>query len=103
MRAKIVTSLSGLMQAITSDPYSIGYVGTTFLNREKVKPLSINGVLPTYFTIKDRQYPIRNNLQLLISPSAGKEVKDFVAYCLDAKAGQAIIKEMGLVPVASEQ
>lgn len=103
LRAKIVTSLSGLMQAITSDPYSIGYVGTTFLNREKVKPLSINGVLPTYFTIKDRQYPIRNNLQLLISPSAGKEVKDFVAYCLDAKAGQAIIKEMGLVPVASEQ
>ena len=102
LKAKVVSNLSGLMQAITSDPFAIGYVGTTFLNKEKVKPLSIDGVLPTYLNIKQRRYPIRNNLQLLTRPNAGKEVKDLIAYCLDAKAGQAIIKEMGLVPVAGE-
>lgn len=102
LRAKVVTSLNSLMQAITSDPFSIGYVGTTFLDKQKVKPLAIDGVLPTYSSIKNRQYPIRNNLQLLMRPSTSKEVKDFVAYCLDSKHGQVIIKEMGLVPVAGE-
>ena len=102
LKAKIVNSLSALMQAITSDPYAIGYVGTTFLNKEKVKPLAIDAVLPTYLNIKQQRYPICNNLQLLVRPNAGKEVKDFIAYCLDAKAGQAIIKEMGLVPVGGE-
>ena len=102
LKAKIVNNLSALMQAITSDPYAIGYVGTTFLNKEKVKPLAIDGVLPTYLNIKQRRYPICNNLQLLVRPDTGKEVKDFIAYCLDAKAGQAIIKEMGLVPMGGE-
>ncbi len=102
LKAKVVTSLNGLMQAITSDPFAIGYVGTTFLNQEKVKPLAIDGVLPTYPNIKQRRYPIQNNLQLLTKPSASKEIKDFIAYCLDPKTGQAIIKEMGLVPVLGE-
>ena len=102
LKANVVKSLNGLMQAITSDPFSIGYVGLTFLNKEKVKPLSIDGVLPTYLSIKQGSYPIRNNLQLLINPSASKEVKDFIAYCLDADAGQAMIKDMGLVPAVGE-
>ena len=102
LKAKIVSSLKDLMQIITSDPYAIGYVGTTFLNQEKVKPLAINGVLPTYKNIQQRDYPIRYQLQLLSKPNANKEVKDFIAYCLDPKKGQVIIREMGLVPVVGE-
>ena len=102
MRAKIVSSLNGLIQAITSDPFSIGYVGTTFLDKEKVKALSIDGIFPTYLDIKQRRYPIRNELQLLTKPTISKEAKDFIAYCLDKNAGQALIKEMGLIPVAGE-
>jgi phosphate transport system substrate-binding protein len=102
LKAKVVRSLNGLIQAITADPFSIGYIGTTFLNKEKMKPLSIDGVFPTYLDIKQRRYPIRNELQLLTRPSASKEAKDFIAYCLDKNAGQAMIKEMGLVPVLGE-
>jgi len=103
LRAKVVSDLNSLMNAITSDPVAIGYVGTTFLNKEKVKPLAINGVLPTYLNIKQLRYPIRNNLQLLIKPTATKEEKDFIAYCLDPNKGQAIIKGAGLIPVVGEQ
>jgi phosphate transport system substrate-binding protein len=102
LKAKVVQNFNGLLQAITSDPFSIGYIGTTFLDGEKMKPLSINGVFPTYKDIKQRRYPIRNELQLLIRSAVSKEAKDFIAYCLDKNAGQAIIKEMGLVPVLGE-
>lgn len=102
LKAKVVTTFNGLMQAMTSDPFAIGYVGTTFLNPQRVKPLAVDGVLPSYTNIKDRRYPIRNNLQLLYKSSASKEVKDFIAYCLDSKKGQAIVKELDLVPVAGE-
>ncbi|MBU3617580.1 phosphate ABC transporter substrate-binding protein [Polynucleobacter sp. JS-Polo-80-F4] len=102
LRAKVVSSLNGLMRTVTSDPFSIAYVGTTFLDKEKVKALSIDGVFPNYLDIKQRRYPICNELQLLTKPTVSKEVKDFIAYCLDKNAGQAMIKEMGLVPVVGE-
>jgi len=102
LKAKVITGMNPLIQAISTDPFAIGWVGTTFLNKEKVKPLAINGILPTYPNIKRGAYPIRNELQLLLRPNAQKEVREFVAYCLDAKKGQAIIKELGLVPVVGE-
>lgn len=102
LKAKVTTSLNGLMQAVTSDPFSIGYVGTTFLNKEKVKPLAIDGILPTPINIKQRRYPIRNNLQFVIKPPANKQVEDFIAYCLDPNKGQLIVKDMGLIPVADQ-
>ena len=102
LKAKIVTNLKDLMRIMTTDPLAIGYVGATFLNKEKVKSLAIDGVLPTYKNIQQRDYPIRYQLQLLSKSSAGKEVKDFIAYCLDSKKGQAIIRDMGLVPLLGE-
>ena len=102
LKAKIVTNLKDLMRIMTTDPLAIGYVGATFLNKEKVKPLAIDGVLPTYKNIQQRDYPIRYQLQLLSKSNADKEVKDFIAYCLDSKKGQAIIRDMGLVPLLGE-
>lgn len=102
LKAKVVTNLPDLLQAMTTDPYAIGYVGTTFLNKAKVKPVAINGFMPSYQNILDGNYPIRNELQLLTRPSPSKEVKEFIAYCLSAQKGQAIIQEMGLVPMGTK-
>ncbi|QWE07931.1 phosphate ABC transporter substrate-binding protein [Polynucleobacter ibericus] len=102
LSAKIVTSLKDLMQLMESDPFAIGYVGATFLGKEKVKPLAIDGVLPAYLNTSQRDYPIRYQLQLLIQPNVNKEIKDFIAYCLDPKKGQVIVKEMGLVPLVGK-
>lgn len=102
LKAKVVTTLAELIQAMTADPYAIGYVGTTFLNKAKVKPVAINGFLPSYQNILDGNYPIRNELQLLTRPSPGKEIKEFIAYCLDSQKGQAIVQQMGLVPMGTK-
>ena len=102
LKAQVVTSTTALMQAISTDPFAIGYSGTTFLKKEKVKPLAINGFLPTYQNIKQHDYPIRNDLQLLVRPNHHKEVKEFIAYCLAADKGQTIIKELGLVPAVGK-
>jgi phosphate transport system substrate-binding protein len=102
LKAKVVGSLSQLSQAMTKDPGAIGYVGTAFLDKLKVKPLLINGFLPTYDNIQGEKYPIRNELQLLVKPNARKEVREFVTYCLEANKGQALIKEIGLVPVKAQ-
>ncbi|OIN01304.1 hypothetical protein A9236_09170 [Polynucleobacter sp. QLW-P1DATA-2] len=102
LKAKVVNGLDSLMQAVSSDPLAIGYVGTTFLGKGKVKALAIDGFLPTYTNIKQQHYPIRNQLQLLAKSSAHNEVHNFIAYCLDPNKGQMMIKEMGLVPAAGE-
>lgn len=99
LKAKVITNLAELLQAMTADPHAIGYVGTTFLDRARVKPIAINGVMPTYQNILDGLYPIRNELQLLTRPSPSKEIKEFIVYCLNDQKGQAIIREMGLVPM----
>ena len=102
LKAKVINNLKDLTTSITSDPHAIGYVGTTFLNADKVKPLAINGITPTYSNIKKRLYPIRNNLLLLTKGSPNKEIKHLIAYCLDPTKGQVIIKKMGLVPVEGD-
>ena len=102
LKAQVITGVAALTQAISTDPFAIGYSGTTFLKKEKVKPLAINGFLPTYHNIKQHDYPIRNDLQLLVRPNHHKEVKEFIAYCLDINKGQAIIKELGLVPAVGK-
>ena len=102
LKAKVITNLADLLQAITTDPLSFGYLGTTFLNKAKVKPIAINGFMPSYQNILSEQYPIRNELQLLTRPSPSKEVKELIAYCLNDQKGQAIIREIGLVPMGAK-
>ena len=100
LKAKVVSHLADLYGAIMADPHAIGYVGNTFLDKAKVKSLSVNGLAPSVQNIQQEKYPIRSKLQLLTTSSPSKEVSNFVAYCLDPSQGQTIIKEMGLVPVA---
>lgn len=102
LKAKVVSNLAELLQAITSDPFSIGYLGTTFLSKAKVKPIAINGFMPSYQNILSEHYPIRNELYLLTRPSPSQEIKEFIDYCLDEKKGQAIIQGMGLVPIGAK-
>lgn len=99
LKAKVVSNITDLFQLIATDRLAIGYVGVTFLNKAKVKPIAINGVMPTYQNIYEGLYPIQNELQLLTRPSASQEIKEFIAYCLSDEKGQTIIKEMGLVPI----
>lgn len=99
LKAKVVTNLADLLQTMTSDPYAIGYLGTTFLNKSNVKTLAINGYMPSFHNILEGRYPIRNDLKLLSRPSPSREIKEFISYCLNDKKGQAIIQGMGLVPI----
>ena len=43
-----------------------------------------------------------DELFLLTRPSPNKEIKEFIAYCLDDQKGQAIIQAMGLVPMGAK-
>jgi phosphate transport system substrate-binding protein len=102
LKAKVITNLAELLQAITADPFAIGYLGTTFLSKSNVKPLAINGFMPIYQNILSEQYPIRNELYLLTRPAPNKEIKEFIAYCLNEKTGQSMIQGMGLVPIGAK-
>jgi phosphate transport system substrate-binding protein len=102
LKAKVITNLDELLQAITTDPFSIGYLGNTFLSKAKVKPIAINGFMPNYQNILSEKYPIRNELYLLTRPSPNKEIKEFIAYCLNDQKGQTILQGMGLVPMGAK-
>ncbi len=80
---------------------AIGYVGLGFVD-EKVKALTVNGVIPNKATITAGQYPISRPLFLFTNgyPELGSSVYAFCVFYLTEK-GQEIIEAKGFIPVTS--
>ncbi len=78
---------------------AIAYVGLGFID-DSVKPLSINGVLPTSASVASGKYAISRPLFMFTNgyPKMGSDVYNFVVMHL-SKEGREIIKELGFIPV----
>lgn len=94
--AEAVTA--GDMAAIVlASPAAIGYVG--FGNLEPgLKPLAIDGVLPSEATVRDGSYRLVRPLLLLTGPLTQPLAQTFVEFALSAE-GQQVVRESGWVPV----
>ena len=97
-RAEVCGSNGQIRQRVMSTPGAIGYVGLAFL--EGVKPLEIDGVIPSAATVKAKQYPISRPLFMYTDgePKAGTPFADYLGmYKTDD--GRKIISEHGFVPL----
>jgi phosphate transport system substrate-binding protein len=98
-KAEYVGSNGAVRQRVMTTEGAIGYVGLAFT--DGVKPLEINGVMPTQETVNDKSYPICRALYMYTNgyPKAGTPLSDFLNL-YKMEDGKKIISEQGFVPLS---
>lgn len=85
-----------LADAVAGDPAGIGFGGLVF--GEQVRHCRINGVAPTPDRVRDGSYPIARYLYLYAVDTPRGVAEAFVDFVLSPE-GQALVEEMGYVPL----
>jgi phosphate transport system substrate-binding protein len=96
--AKVFDSAIGMLDAIATDPYGIGYLTNKNLN-DKVKTVAINGVEISDKTLLLKLYPLSRDMFLVNKNSGSAIAKDFVRFSLSAE-GQDVFMKNGLTQVS---
>jgi len=86
--------------AIAGSDKAIGYLGFSYIQEGVIKPIALNGVLPTIQSIKDGSYLLNRHLYLYTfgDPKPGARV--FIDFT-KSSAGQNIAQENGFIPLTS--
>lgn len=98
-RALLQSSSGGVVQAVSSNPNAIGYIGVGYLDGQ-VKGVSVNGVKPGAETAKNRIWPISRELFLFAAGNDKGEVKADVRQLIDftlSPEGQTWVTKSGFV------
>ena len=80
-----------IMATVASKENAIGYISLGYMD-ETVKPVSIEGVIPTNEAVSKGEYTISRPLLLLSSDKTTEEAKAFVDYIM-GEEGQSIMGE----------
>jgi phosphate transport system substrate-binding protein len=95
--ANVVVSNGAMKTAIANDPYAIGYVSVGHIDTS-VRPVSLDGVVPTNATVKDGSYPVARGLYSITAGEPRGAVKAFINF-LFSPSGQQIAAAKGFIPV----
>jgi phosphate transport system substrate-binding protein len=95
--AILQSSNGAIKTAVSSTPYSIGYLSFGYLD-SAVKALAVDGVAGTVENAKNGTYPIIRPLYFLTASEPTGAVADFINFCLGAE-GQAIVEDEGYISV----
>ncbi|MFB0525544.1 MAG: phosphate ABC transporter substrate-binding protein [Phycisphaerae bacterium] len=104
--AKLLPATSAIIQSVSSDKWSIGYVGLGYAvaAADKVNIVAIKAdenspaVMPSEKNVKSGEYPIARPLYLYLNGQPDGTLKDFVDFCLSAE-GQKIVSQAGYVAI----
>jgi len=98
-----------IIQKLQLEPEAFGIFSFSFLalNRDKVFPVAIDGVLPSYKTITDGTYPLSRPLYLYAKPNHFRKVKGLVEFLTelfseDASGVHGYLKNYGFIPLNEE-
>ncbi len=94
-----------LVQGVAMDKYALGFFGLAYYseNKEKLKGLSVAGVLPSFDTVSDGKYrPLSRAIFIYVNKkdAGAADVKAFVQFYL--KEGIPLIQEVGYVPLSDK-
>ncbi|MCD4813909.1 PstS family phosphate ABC transporter substrate-binding protein [bacterium] len=106
VRARRMPSNSAIVQSVSEDKYTIGYVGLGYLAEagDKVKGLEIKadeksaGVYPSQATVVDSSYVINRPLHLYTNGQPTGKVKAFLDFVMSVE-GQKIVNDLGFVAI----
>jgi phosphate transport system substrate-binding protein len=88
-------SNGSVKEVVATDPYAIGYISLGLVDN-RVKPLSIDGVLPQRGAIKTGRYRIVRPFLYVTSGELTEHPRIFVEFVL-SRDGQNILKKEGLI------
>ena len=95
--ALLQASNQAVLTTVAQTPTGIGYIGLGYLS-ESVKAVKVNGVMPTFETVKSGKYPVRRYLYLYTDGRSKKEATSFINFLLSPE-GQKIVAEEGFIPL----
>jgi phosphate transport system substrate-binding protein len=99
----LMPATGAIVQSVSQTKGAIGYVGLAYLETD-VKALKVSYdagktyVIPSIENAMNKSYPISRPLYYYYLNSIEKSVKPFIDFILSSE-GQAIVKEVGYVPV----
>jgi len=96
-RAQLQASSGAVVQAISKNPYAIGYVGIGYVNKS-VKALSVNGIEASAKNALDGTYSIARPLYMITDGAPKGAVAHYIRFVLSPE-GQKIVQQQGFVPV----
>ncbi len=94
--AQLQASNGAIVQAVSRNKFSIGYIGIGYLNKS-LKGLSVNKIVGTPANALSGKYPIARPLYMFTDGEAKGPASDYINFIL-SPAGQSIVKERRLRP-----
>ena len=99
----LLPSSVGIISEVRDNPNAIGYDGLGYVTDEvKMVALAENHggpfVLPSAETVNQDLYPVARDLYMYTAGEVSPEVKGYLE-CIQSPAAQAIVKELGFVPI----
>jgi phosphate transport system substrate-binding protein len=93
-----------LVQKVEADPGTVGVLGYSYLeqNADKIRPVAINGVVPTEATIQDLSYPGARKLFVYVKgehAAVKPAIKQFMALYATQWGKGGLLEKRGLVPL----
>ena len=109
----IIETMEGIIKTVANYANGKGAMGYSYYyyatamydltdenSQDRIKLLGVNGVKPSYDTIKDGSYPIQTAYYIVINKNEpeGSKTRELVKAMLSAR-GQNVAKDAGYVPV----
>lgn len=98
--ATVQNSTSGVMQVVSGDIYSLGYISLGSLD-DSIQALAIDGVEPSSETVASGDYKISRNFNIAFGEDLSEEVEDFYNFMFSTQA-QEIVESQGYTAVTTD-
>jgi len=101
---RLMPSNAAIVQSLSQDRFSIGYVGLAYAEGAAVKVIGVKkdketaGITPSLETVSDGSYPIARPLHIYSNGEPAGLAKDFIDFAL-SQNGQDIVRETGYIPL----
>lgn len=99
-RSEVTNSTAVMINSVSGNKSAIGYISLGSMN-DMIKPLAIDGVMPSIETVKDGSYKIARPFNIVYTDSLSELGQDFVNYIMSDQ-GQKIVEAEGYVSQGSE-
>jgi phosphate transport system substrate-binding protein len=96
-KAQLQASNGAVVQAVSNNPYSIGYIGFGYCDKS-VKKLDVNGIEASVETALSGAYPVARPLFMFTNGWPSGQVSEFLTFVLSSE-GQKIVQKEGYIPL----
>ena len=92
-----LVSNNAVATAISYTKGAIGYIGLGYVN-DKLKVLTIDGILPSKNTAQNYEYPLTRKLYMYTTKTRSDATQDFIDFIL-SELGQTIVEQQGYIRI----